>query len=114
MEKTIKLLILISLILCIFAFPVIAESIPVDSGLSDNVDKDALAMTIKDIFITIGYFIGVVAVGSLIFNGFKIATAGNEAKRAEAKTHIFWTLGAVVLVGLAIMIVSFVAGLIPS
>ena len=36
----------------------------------------------------------------------------NEQKRAEVKTHIIWTLGAVVLVALAMMIVGYVISLV--
>jgi uncharacterized membrane protein len=81
------------------------ELVPIDAGLA-TVDKTALATKIKDIFVGIGYFVGVVAVGSLIFNGFRLVAAGDEQKRAQAKTHIMWTLGGVVLVGLALMIVG--------
>jgi hypothetical protein len=41
-----------------------------------------------------------------------LVTAGDEQKRAQAKTHIMWTLGGVVLVGLALMIVGGVISLI--
>lgn len=85
-------------------------TIDVGSGLA-AVEQDALAQKILDIFTGIGYFIGVVAVGSLIFNAFQLAT-GDERKRADAKTHVLWTLGAIVLVGLALLIVGFVVGLL--
>jgi len=108
-----KLIILASaIILLSFCGPAIAsEVVPIDAGLG-SVDKTALATKLKDIFVGIGYFVGVVAVGSLIFNGFRLVLAGDEQKRAQAKTHIMWTLGGVVLVGLALMIVGAVISLI--
>lgn len=113
-----KILIIAILIMCAFAVPVIADDekatdvniIDVGSGLA-AVEQDALATKILDIFTGIGYFIGVIAVGALIYCAFQLAT-GDERKRAEAKTHILWTLGAVVLVGLALLIVGFVINLL--
>jgi len=102
------------MLIMLFAFcgaAVASEMVPIDAGLS-SVDKATLANKIKDIFLGIGYFIGVVAVGSLIFNGFRLVTAVDEQRRAQAKTHIIWTLGGVVLVGLALMIVGGVISLI--
>ncbi len=87
------------------------DIVEVDAGLNTT-DKQVLADKLKDIFKGIGYFIGVIAVGVLIFNGFRLATATNEQKRAEVKTHIIWTLGAVVLVALAMMIVGYVISLV--
>ena len=87
------------------------EIVEVDAGLNTT-DKQVLADKLQDIFRGIGYFIGVIAVGVLIFNGFRLATATNEQRRAEVKTHIVWTLGAVVLVALALMIVGYVISLV--
>lgn len=87
------------------------DIVEVDAGLNTT-DKQVLADKLQDIFKGIGYFIGVIAVGVLIFNGFRLATATNEQKRAEVKTHIVWTLGAVVLVALALMIVGYVISLV--
>ena len=88
-----------------------ADLVKVNVGLN-TADKTQLANKLKDIFQGIGYFIGIIAVGVLIFNGFRLATATNEQKRAEVKTHIIWTLGAVVLVALAMMIVGYVISLV--
>ena len=87
------------------------DLVEVNVGLN-TADKTQLADKLKDIFQGIGYFIGIIAVGVLIFNGFMLATATNEQKRAEVKTHIIWTLGAVVLVALAMMIVGYVISLV--
>ncbi len=87
------------------------DLVKVNVGLN-TADKTQLADKLKDIFQGIGYFIGIIAVGVLIFNGFRLATATNEQKRAEVKTHIIWTLGAVVLVALAMMIVGYVISLV--
>ncbi len=87
------------------------DIVEVDAGLNTT-DKQVLADKLQDIFKGIGYFIGVIAVGVLIFNGFRLATATNEQRRAEVKTHIVWTLGAVVLVALALMIVGYVISLV--
>jgi len=87
--------------------------VKVDAGLNTT-DKTILANKLQDIFKGIGYFIGVVAVGVLIFNGFRLASTTNEQRRAEVKSHIVWTLGAVVLVALALMIVGYVIGLVGS
>ena len=87
------------------------DLVEVNVGLN-TADKTQLADKLKDIFQGIGYFIGIIAVGVLIFNGFRLATATNEQKRAEVKTHIIWTLGAVVLVALAMMIVGYVISLV--
>ncbi len=110
--KKAKLLLMVLFILCIFTMPALAEGnvIDVGSGLA-AVEQNQLAEKVLDIVTGIGYFIGVVAVGALIYSAFQLAT-GDERKRAEAKTHIFWTLVAVVLVGMALMLVGFVAGLI--
>lgn len=108
-HTTVALTLIMLLIFCGTA--IASEMVPIDAGLS-SVDKVTLATKIKDIFLGIGYFIGVVAVGALIFNGFRLVTAGDEQKRAQAKTHIMWTLGGVVLVGLALMIVGGVISLI--
>lgn len=119
MKKRKRIVILALLIMCVFAMPVLADEdntagtsniIDVGSGLGE-VEADALADKILDIFTGIGYFIGVVAVGSLIYNAFRLAT-GDEKKRADAKGHILWTLGAVLLVGAALLIVGFVVGLL--
>ncbi len=110
--KKAKLLLMVLFILCIFTMPGLADDnvIDVGSGLA-AVEQNLLAEKILDIIKGIGYFIGVIAVGALIYSAFQLAT-GDERKRAEAKTHIFWTLAAVVLVGMALMLVGFVAGLI--
>lgn len=89
------------------------DIVDIDAGLNPT-DQKQLADKLQSIFKGIGYFIGVVAVGVLIFNGFRLATATNEQKRAEVKTHIMWTLGAVALVALSLMIVGFVIALVKG
>ena len=108
----VMLFVLFAFITCC-AGVVLADSdlVEVNVGLN-TADKTQLADKLKDIFQGIGYFIGIIAVGVLIFNGFRLATATNEQKRAEVKTHIIWTLGAVVLVALAMMIVGYVISLV--
>lgn len=114
MKKIIKLLPLVTLFLLTIALPVMADPVSVNAGLGTTVDQDALATVIKDMAVKVGSLIGVVAIGALIFNGFRLGTASNEQKRAEALGSIKWSLLAVVLVGLAVMLVSFVASLLPS
>jgi len=111
-KKAASLTLIALIIILVFSVQALADTtIDIGAGL-DDVSKEALANKIKDILVTIGYFAGIIAVGSLIFSGFKLATAGNENKRAEAKSQIMWTLGGVVLVGMALMIVGFVASLL--
>lgn len=113
--RRLKIMMTALIMLFIFGTPVAfgaGDTIDVGSGLN-TVDQSTLAKQIISILTSVGYFIGVIAVGSLIFNGFRLST-GDERKRAEAKTNILWTLAAVVLVGMALLIVGFVAGLIKS
>ena len=111
-KYSVMLFVLFAFITCC-AGVVLADGdlVEVNAGLNTT-DKTVLANKLQDIFKGIGYFIGVIAVGVLIFNGFRLATATNEQKRAEVKTHIIWTLGAVVLVALAMMIVGYVISLV--
>lgn len=111
-KYSVMLFVLFAFITCC-AGVVLADGdlVEVNVGLN-TADKTQLADKLKDIFQGIGYFIGIIAVGVLIFNGFRLATATNEQKRAEVKTHIIWTLGAVVLVALAMMIVGYVISLV--
>lgn len=111
-KYSVMLFVLFAFITCC-AGVVLADGdlVEVNVGLN-TADKTQLANKLKDIFQGIGYFIGIIAVGVLIFNGFRLATATNEQKRAEVKTHIIWTLGAVVLVALAMMIVGYVISLV--
>jgi len=109
--------ILIALMLIFYVVPVMAaggETIPVDSGVLGGTDKTALSNTLKNIIMGVGYFIGIVAVGALVYNGFKIAISTNEQKRMEAKTHLFWALGGVVLVALSFMLVDVVVNLVAG
>lgn len=107
-------LVLFAFVVCCAGVALAADDIvKVDAGLNTT-DKTVLANKLQDIFKGIGYFIGVVAVGVLIFNGFRLAATTNEQRRAEIKSHIVWTLGAVVLVALALMIVGYVIGLVGS
>jgi len=109
--------ILIALMLIFYVVPVMAtggETIPVDSGVLGGTDKTALSNTLKNIIMGVGYFIGIIAVGALVYNGFKIAISTNEQKRMEAKTHLFWALGGVVLVALSFMLVDVVVNLVAG
>jgi hypothetical protein len=112
-KYSVMLFVLFAFITCCAGVVLAADSdlVEVNVGLNTT-DKTQLANKLKDIFQGIGYFIGIIAVGVLIFNGFRLATATNEQKRAEVKTHIIWTLGAVVLVALAMMIVGYVISLV--
>jgi len=110
LKYPVMFLILFAFIFCCAGVS-LAEMVEVNAGMQ-AADKEALADQIKKIIQGLGYFIGVTAVGVLIFNGFRLATATNEQKRAEVKTHIIWTLGAVVLVALAMMIVGYVISLV--
>lgn len=109
--------ILIALMLIFYVVPVMAtggETIPVDSGVLGGTDKTALSNTLKNIIMGVGYFIGIIAVGALVYNGFKIAISTNEQRRMEAKTHLFWALGGVVLVALSFMLVDVVVNLVAG
>jgi len=110
LKYPVMFLILFAFIFCCAGVS-LAEMVEVNAGMQ-TADKEALADQIKKIIQGLGYFIGVIAVGVLIFNGFRLATATNEQKRAEVKIHIIWTLGAVVLVALAMMIVGYVISLV--
>lgn len=111
-KYSVMLFVLFAFITCCAGVVLAAgDLVEVNAGLN-TADKTQLADKLKDIFQGIGYFIGIIAVGVLIFNGFRLATATNEQKRAEVKTHIIWTLGAVVLVALAMMIVGYVISLV--
>lgn len=111
-KYSIMLFVLFAFITCCAGVALADDNlVDVNVGLN-TADKTQLANKLKDIFQGIGYFIGIIAVGVLIFNGFRLATATNEQKRAEVKTHIIWTLGAVVLVALAMMIVGYVISLV--
>ncbi len=101
------------LILGLFAAVGLADTVDVSVGL-DKTDQTALAGQLLAIFKGIGALIGVVAVGALIYNGFRLATAANEQVRAEVKNNIMWTMGAVALVALALMIVGWVVGLVTT
>ena len=87
-------------------------SIKVDAGIGTETDQDQLGETIKSIITKAGSLIGVMAVCALIFNGFKLGMASDERKREEALSGIKWALIAVVIVGLAVMGVSFIASLV--
>ncbi len=106
-------LVLFAFITCCAGIVSADDIVEIDAGLNTT-DKTVLANKLQDIFIGIGYFIGIIAVGVLIFNGFRLATTTNEQRRAEVKSHIIWTLGAVVLVALALMIVGYVITLVGS
>lgn len=93
--------------------PAYAEELDIKTGLED-VDKAALATKIRSIGLGVGSLIGVVAVCAMIFCGFRLATAKDERSRADAISHMMWAIGAVVVVGLAMAAVGFVANLVSG
>lgn len=94
--------------------PAYAASDPdIATGLN-SVDGSTLAEKIISIATGAGALIGAVAVGAMIFTGFKLATSTTEQKRAESLTHLMWSLGAVGIVGLSLVIVGFVAKLVKG
>lgn len=95
------------------AEPAFAAGIKVNAGLSSQSETE-LGTAIKDIVVKIGSLIGAIAICALIFNGFRLGTASNEQKRAEALNGIKWALIAVIIVGLAVMSVSFVASIVSG
>lgn len=109
-----KIIILAILIIGFLACPVLADPIDVNAGIGSVTDQNQLGETIKNIITKIGSLIGVVAVCALIFNGFKLSMASDERKREDALSGIKWALIAVVIVGLAVMGVSFIASLVSS
>lgn len=109
-----KIIILAILIIGFFACPALADPIDVNAGIGSVTDQNQLGETIKNIITKIGSLIGVVAVCALIFNGFKLSMASDERKREDALSGIKWALIAVVIVGLAVMGVSFIASLVSS
>lgn len=126
MQKLVKnkkksIFILAIMLICLMAVPAFADnddksntgtSIKVDAGIGTETDQEQLGGTIKGIITKVGSLIGVVAVCALIFNGFKLGMASDERKREEALSGIKWALIAVVIVGLAVMGVSFIASLV--
>lgn len=121
MQKLVKnkkksIFILAIMLICLMAVPAFATgtSIKVDAGIGTETDQEQLGETIKGIITKVGSLIGVMAVCALIFNGFKLGMASDERKREEALSGIKWALIAVVIVGLAVMGVSFIASLVGS
>ncbi|MDN5375150.1 MAG: hypothetical protein PWQ39_190 [Thermacetogenium sp.] len=92
-----------------------AGELDIRTGLGDAGDKAQLAEKIRFIGLNVGSFIGVIAVCAMIFCAFRLATARDERGRADAISHMMWAIGAVIIVGLALAIVGFVANLVkPS
>ncbi len=90
-----------------------AENPDISTGL-DSVDKSTLADKIISIATGVGALAGAIAVAMLIYAGIKMATATNEQGQAQAKGMILQVLIGLGVVGLAVMIVGFVAYLIKT
>lgn len=88
-----------------------AENPEIITGL-DAVETSTLASKIITIGTTIGGLAGAVAVVMLILTGFKLTTAANEQAKAEARSHFVQIITGLVVIGMAVVIVGFVANVI--
>lgn len=105
------------MVICTAMMPAIAfadpESPDITTGLS-GVEASTVAEKVIGIATGIGAIAGAVAVGMLIYSGIRLATASNEQGQAQAKGQIFQVLLGLGVVGLAVMIVGFVAYLVKG
>lgn len=109
-----KFLVRAWLAVCMAMTPLVAlaaENPDIATGL-DNVDSATMADKIISIATGVGALAGAVAVVMLIYAGIKMATATNEQGQAQAKGMIINVLIGLAVVGLAVMIVGFIAYLI--
>ena len=102
-------LICISIITPVAAFA--ADNPDITTGLTD-VTNTTVADKIIKIATGVGAIAGAVAVCMLIYAGIKLTTAPNEKGQAEAKGMMVNVLMGLGVVGLAVMLVGFVAYLI--
>jgi amino acid transporter len=86
-------------------------AVDITAGLG-QVDNATLAEKIIGIATGIGAIAGAIAVAALVYVGFRMATAVDERARAEAKEHMMQILIGLGVIGLAVMIVGFIAYLI--
>lgn len=90
-----------------------AGEIDVGTGIT-QVDKAVLADKVLKVGTAFAGIAGAVAVLALIFTGLKLMGTTNEARRAEAKQQFIWILGGLALIGLASVVVGFVAWVIKQ
>ncbi|MFX4261175.1 hypothetical protein ACOBQJ_03125 [Pelotomaculum propionicicum] len=90
-------------------FPVMAFAAEngINAGL-ETVDSEALGSKIVGIATGFGALIGAVAVGMLVYSGFRLATATTEQAKAEAKGHFIQVIIGVAVAGLAVTLVGFI------
>lgn len=113
MKKRIKKAVTATLFFLMYTLPALAVDPPdIGTGLAQDVSGQVLADKILGISVAVGALVGAVCVAVLIYNGFKMTTATNEQKRAEAKDHIMYAFGGVAIVALALTIVGFVINVI--
>lgn len=106
----------VTTVVCIVMTPLIAfaaENPDISTGL-DSVDSSTLADKIISIATGAGAIAGAIAVCMLIYAGIRMATATNEQGQAQAKGQIVQVLLGLGIVGLAVMIVGFVAYLVKG
>lgn len=113
MKKILNILkgVLICLIPAAAAFA--AENPDITAGL-DSVNQNTLAGKIISIGSGLGGLAGAAAVLMLINAGYKMITANNENDKSAAKEQFKNVLIGLGVIGLAVMIVGFVAYLIKS
>jgi len=93
----------------------LADNIPdITTGLPTDVQAKTLADKIVAIATGVGALAGAIAVVALIYAGFVLTTATDERRKAEAKDLLKNIFVGLALVGLAVMIVGFVAKLIKG
>ena len=90
-----------------------ANNPDITTGLT-NVKASDLATKIINIATGIGAVAGAIAVAALIYVGFRMATATDERTRAEAKAHMMQILIGLGIIGLAVMVVAFIAFVIKG
>lgn len=109
-KKIVFMLTLMMLMIAVFAPVVLGDTIDVGSGLDSS--KEDLGTSIETILNGLAYFIGLFAAGALIYCGFKLVVASDDKDRMDAKSHIAWVLGGIVVASMSMMIVGYVASLI--
>jgi len=105
-----KVIFLTLLSILVFVPTALGAGIDVGTGLTGT--KEVLGDSIQNIFTGIAYFIGITAVGALIFCGIRFVVATDDRVRLQAKAHVGWVLGGIVLASLSFIIVGYIVSLI--
>ena len=111
----VKTFLLVLFVLAQCALAQTQNGIPdITTGLLTDVQAKTLADKIVAIATGVGALAGAIAVVALIYAGFILTTATDERRKAEAKDLLKNIFIGLFLVGLAVMIVGFVAKLIKG